>query len=55
MLEELIERFAGFDFESAMGEILRWQGELGNDLDDELTYTVLEGVKDIILDNCIFE
>jgi len=55
MLEELIMRYSGFDFESAMGEILRWQGELGNDLDDELTYTVLEGVKDIILDNCIFE
>ena len=55
MLEELIERFAGFDFESAMGEILRWQCELGNDMDDEITYMVLETVKDIIVDNCIFE
>ena len=52
---ELIARFTGFDFESAIKEILNWQDELSTDPDDELTYTVLESVKDLILDNCTFE
>jgi len=55
MLNELIMRFTGFDFASAMSEIQRWQDELSTDPDDELTYTVLEGVKDLIIDNCTFE
>ena len=55
IIEELAMRFADFDFASAMGELQRWQDELTTDPDDELTYTVLEGVKDLIIDNCTFE
>ena len=55
LMDELITRFVDFDFESAMKEILSWQDELSTDPDDELTYTVLEGVKDLIIDNCTFE
>ena len=55
MLEELALRFTGFDFATAMGEIQRWQDELTMDDDDEIKYTVLEGVKDLIIDNCTFE
>ena len=54
-MDELIMRFVDFDFGSAMKEILSWQNELSTDPDDELTYTVLEGVKDLIIDNCTFE
>ena len=55
MIEELALRFTGFDFESAMWELQRWQNELTTDPDDELKYTVLEGVRDLIIDNCTFE
>lgn len=55
MLEELALRFTGFDFATAMSEIQRWQDELSTDDDDEIKYTVLEGVKDLIIDNCTFE
>ena len=55
MLNELIMRFTGFDFAAAMSELQRWQNELSNDPDDEIKYTVLEGVKDLIIDNCTFE
>ena len=54
-MEELAMRFTGFDFASAMSEIQRWQDELTTDPNDEIKYTVLEGVKDLIIDNCIFE
>ena len=55
MLNELAMRFTGFDFLSAMNEIRRWQNELTTDPDDEIIYNVLEGVKDLIIDNCTFE
>lgn len=55
MLDELAMRFTGFDFASAMNEIQRWQDELTTDSDDEIKYTVLEGIKDLIIDNCTFE
>lgn len=55
MLNELIMKFTGFDFASAMSEIQCWQDELTTDPDDEIKYTVLEGVKDLIIDNCTFE
>lgn len=55
MLDELNMRFSGFDFLSAMTELQRWQDELSTDLEDEIIYTVLEGVKDLIIDNCSFE
>lgn len=55
LMDELVLRFTDFDFGSAMRELLSWQNELGTDPDDELTYTVLEGVKDLIIDNCTFE
>ena len=55
MLDELALRYAGFDFETTMDELQEWQDELSTDPDDELTYSVLESVKDLILDNCIFE
>ena len=55
LMEELAMRFTGFDFESAMNEIQRWQDELTTDSDDEIKYTVLEGIKDLIIDNCTFE
>lgn len=54
-MDELIVRFTGFDFASAMNEIQRWQDELTTDSDDEIKYTVLEGIKDLIIDNCTFE
>ncbi len=55
IIEELAMRFADFDFASAMNEIQRWQDELTTDSDDEIKYTVLEGIKDLIIDNCTFE
>jgi len=55
LMEELALRFTGFDFATAMSEIQRWQDELSTDDDDEIKYTVLEGVKDLIIDNCTFE
>lgn len=55
-MDELIMRFTDFDFESAMREITSWQNELNMRYpDDSLIYTVLEGVKDLIIDNCTFE
>ena len=55
MIDELATRYAGFDFLQAMCELQQWQDELSTDLEDEITYTVLEGVKDLIIDNCTFE
>ena len=55
MLDELAIRFSGFDFASAMSELQRWQDELDTDLEDEIKYTVLEAVKDLIIDNSTFE
>ena len=55
IVDELILRFVNFDFGSAIRELLSWQNELTTDPDDELRYTVLEGVKDLIIDNCTFE
>ena len=55
MLEELAMRFTGFDFAAAMSELQRWQDELSTDLEDEIKYTVLEAVKDLIIDNSTFE
>ena len=55
LIDELALRYTGFDFEETMRELQRWQNELSTDPDDEIAYTVLEGVKDLILDNCVFE
>ena len=55
MMEELAIRFVGFDFESAMNELRRWKDELTTDPDDEIIYNTLEGVQDLIIDNCVFE
>ena len=55
LIDELALRYTGFDFEETMRELQRWQNELSKDPDDEIAYTVLEGVKDLIIDNCTFE
>ena len=55
LIDELSKRFAGFDFPNAMRELQQWQDELTTDPDDELIYNVLEGVQDLIIDNCVFE
>ena len=55
MIDELSMRFAGFDFAAAMRELQQWQDELSTDLEDEIIYAALEGVKDLIIDNCTFE
>ena len=55
LIDELSNRYAGFDFTQAMNELQEWQDELGTDLEDEIAYTVLEGVRDLIIDNCVFE
>ena len=55
LIDELSKRYTGFDFYQAMRELQQWQDELSTDDDDEIKYTVLEGVKDLIIDNCTFE
>lgn len=41
-----------FDLEAALTEIGGWMLELGDNLEDTIKYSVLEGVRDLILDNC---
>ena len=55
MYKELMLRYKDFDLESTLEELNRWQNELEDTLEDEITRNVLLGVKDIILDNCTFE
>lgn len=53
-VDQLAERFSGFDFEAAMSDIMNWQSELGTDYDDSVTFNVLESVLDIIIDRSEF-
>lgn len=53
-IDQLSLKFSGFDFKSAMNDILEWQDELGTDYDDEVAFTVLEGVLDILIDRSTF-
>lgn len=52
--DQLTEKFSGFDFGGAVEDILRWQGELSTDLEDEISFNVLEAVLDIIIDRSEF-
>ena len=53
-IEELSERYCGFDFDSAIRDITEWQAELSDDLEDSIKFDVLESVIDVILDRCNF-
>lgn len=55
MYDDLVLKYKEFDFESAIRDIQEWQNGLGSSLEDEITYDVLQSVKDIIFDYCIFE
>ena len=55
MYKDLILKYKEFDFESAINELQEWQDGLGNSLEDEVTFDVLQSVKDIIFDYCVFE
>lgn len=55
LVDELSMKFRGFDFENAMQELIKWKGELKDtDYDDAVTISVLDGVIDLIIDNCTF-
>lgn len=55
MFEDLFLTYKDFDFKSAITELQQWEDGLGGSLEDEVTRNVLESVKDLIFDNCIFE
>lgn len=44
-----------FDLEAALAEIGGWMLELGDNLEDTIKYSVLESIRDLILDNCYEE
>ena len=55
MYDDLVLKYKEFDFESAIRDIQEWQNGLGNSLVDGIIYEVLQSVKDIIFDYCVFE
>ena len=55
MYRDLILKYKEFDLETALSDLQQWQDGLGNTLEDEVTNNVLDAVRDIIFDNCIFE
>ena len=55
MYEDLILKYRDFDFASFIRELQSWQDGLGDTLEDEVTFSVLDGVKDILFDYCSFD
>ena len=55
MYRDLILKYKSFDLESALADIQQWEETLDESLEDSVTYNVLESIKDIIFDNCVFE
>lgn len=55
MFEDLFLTYKDFDLKTAITELQQWKDGLGNTYKDEVTHDVLEGVIDLIFDNCTFE
>ena len=55
MYKDLFLTYKDFDLKSAIMELQQWQDDLEDNYEDEIIRNVLEGVKDIIFDNCTFE
>ena len=55
MYEDLILKYRDFDFGSFIRELQSWQDGLGDTLEDEVTFSTLDGVKDILFDCCNFD
>lgn len=53
--KDLFLTYKDFDLKSAIMELQQWQDDLEDNYEDEIIRNVLEGVKDIIFDNCTFE
>lgn len=55
MYNDLILKYREFDLESALNDLKQWQDNLGATLEDEVTNNVLNAVRDLIFENCIFD
>ena len=55
MYQDLILKYREFDLESALSEIQDWISDLNDTYEDHLIKNVLENVKELICDNCVFD
>ena len=54
MYEDLILKYRSFDFEGALGELQDWIRSLEDTYEDQIAHNILENVKDLIFENCVF-